>query len=235
LVGDVWAAENYRITDERPKEDSMTVLKLLADAFHEGGWGMWPILCILMITVSIVTERAVVLRKAVIDKEKLLALLRSQISQGNIQGAIKVCSGNPTPLTRIVQTGLMRANRSEAEIIAAMEEASLRELPAVEKRTGYLAMLGNLATLAGLLGTITGLIKSFAGVAGVDPSQKATLLSKGISEAMNCTAFGLGTGITGLAAFAWLNGKTQAILDDISETKKNVVNLVAAAKAAKHG
>jgi biopolymer transport protein ExbB len=224
-----------RIIDNRPKEEPMTVLKLLADAFHEGGWGMWPILTLLMITVSIITERAVVLRKAVIDKEKLLQLLRSQISQGNIQGAIKVCSGNPTPMTRIVQVGLMRANRSEEEIVGAMEEASLRELPSVEKRTGYLAMLGNLATLAGLLGTITGLIKSFAGVAGVDPSQKATLLSKGISEAMNCTAFGLGTGIIGLAAFAWLNGKTQGILDDVAEMKKNVVNLVASAKAAKHG
>jgi len=52
---------------------------------------------------------------------------------------------------------------------------------------------------------------------------------------MNCTAFGLTTGILGLAAFAWLNGKTQAIIDDISEMKKNVVNLVASAKAAKHG
>ena len=79
-----------------------------------------------------------------------------------------------------------------------MDEEALRELPKIEKRTGYLAMLGNLATLAGLLGTITGLIKSFAGVAGVDPSMKATMLSKGISEAMNCTAFGLGTGILGL-------------------------------------
>ena len=213
----------------------MTVLKLLADAFHEGGWGMWPILTLLMLTISIITERAVVLRKAVIDKEKLLALLRSQISQGNIQGAIKVCSGTSTPMTRIVQAGLMRANRSEPEIVAAMEEASLREMPLVEKRTGYLAMLGNLATLAGLLGTITGLIKSFAGVAGVDPSQKATLLSKGISEAMNCTAFGLGSGIIGLASFAWLNGKTQGIIDDVNEMKKNVVNLIAGAKAAKQG
>jgi len=213
----------------------MTVLKLLADAFHEGGWGMWPILTLLMLTISIITERAVVLRKAVIDKEKLLALLRSQISQGNIQGAIKVCSGDSTPMTRIVQAGLMRANRSEPEIVAAMEEASLREMPLVEKRTGYLAMLGNLATLAGLLGTITGLIKSFAGVAGVDPSQKATLLSKGISEAMNCTAFGLGSGIIGLASFAWLNGKTQGIIDDVNEMKKNVVNLIAGAKAAKQG
>jgi biopolymer transport protein ExbB/TolQ len=208
---------------------------MLADAFHEGGWGMWPILTILMITISIVTERAVVLRKAVIDKDKLLALLRSQISAGNIQGAIKVCTGNPTPMTRIVQAGLMRANRTETEIVAAMDEAASREMPQVEKRTGYLAMLGNLATLAGLLGTLTGLIKAFAGVAGVDPSQKATLLSKGISEAMNCTAFGLSTGIIGLAAFAWLNGKTQGIIDDVGEMRKNVTNLLASAKAALHG
>src|SRR4051812_4820104 len=131
----------------------MSVLKMLADAFHEGGWGMWPILFLLMITISILIERSVYLRKSVIDKEKLVALLRQQISTGNIQGAIKVCAGNPTPLTRIVQSGLMRANRSDEEINAAMEEASLRELPALEKRTGYLAMLGNLATLAGLLGT----------------------------------------------------------------------------------
>jgi biopolymer transport protein ExbB/TolQ len=213
----------------------MSVLKILADGFHEGGWGMWPILFLFMLTLSILIERAVYLRRSVIDKEKLVALLRSQISAGNIQGAIKVCSGNSTPLTRIIQAGLMRANRSDDEINAAMEESALRELPQLEKRTGYLAMLGNLATLAGLLGTITGLIKAFAGVAGVDPSQKATLLSKGISEAMNCTAFGLFTGITGLASFAWLNGKTQTALDDISEVKKNVSNLLFQAKAALRG
>lgn len=213
----------------------MTFLKLLADAFHEGGWGMWPILILLAITISIVVERAVYLRKAVIDKDKLVSLLKQQIAQGNIQGAIKVCSGNTTPMTRIVQAGLMRANRSDEEITSAMDEAGLRELPLIEKRTGYLAMLGNLATLAGLLGTISGLIKSFAGVAGVDPSQKATLLSKGISEAMNCTAFGLFTGIVGLATYAWLNGKTQNILDDIAEVRKNVGNLLASAKAAARG
>ena len=213
----------------------MSVLKGMADAFHMGGIGMWPILVILMLTIAIVIERAVFLRRAVVDKDKLMGLLRSQISAGNIQGAIKVCSGNSAPITRIVQAGLMRANRSEAEIQAAMDEASLRELPAIEKRTGYLAMFSNLATLAGLLGTIGGLITSFKGVAGVDPSQKATLLSKGISEAMNCTFFGLLTGIIGLAAFAWLNGKTQHILDDVAEVKKNVANLLMSAKAALRG
>ena len=106
----------------------MTVLKILADGFHEGGWGMWPILFLLMITIAILIERAVYLRRAVIDKEKLVTLLRSQISAGNIQGAIKVCSGNSTPLTRIVQAGLMRANRSDEEINSAMEEAGLRDV-----------------------------------------------------------------------------------------------------------
>jgi biopolymer transport protein ExbB len=213
----------------------MSVLKGMADAFHMGGIGMWPILFILMLTIAIIIERAVFLRRAVVDKDKLMGLLRSQISAGNIQGAIKVCSGNSAPITRIVQAGLMRANRSEEEIQAAMDEASLRELPAIEKRTGYLAMFSNLATLAGLLGTIHGLIGAFAGVAGVDPAQKASLLSKGISEAMHCTFFGLLVGIIGLGAFAWLNGKTQTILDDAAEARKTVANMVITAKAALRG
>jgi biopolymer transport protein ExbB/TolQ len=213
----------------------MSALKLIADAFHEGGWPMWPILALMMISWGIVIERIIYLKKAGIDKEKLLALLKSQIMAGNVQGAVKVCSGNPTPMTRIIQAGLTKFNRSDAEVQAAMDEAALRELPRIEKRTGYLAMLGNVATLIGLLGTILGLIHSFAGVAGVDPSMKATLLAKGISEAMNCTAFGLITAVPALLMFAVLNGWTQGVLDDINEVSVQVVNLVVAHRQAMKG
>jgi biopolymer transport protein ExbB len=204
----------------------MSALKVLADAFHEGGWPMWPILALMIISWGITIERVIYLKKAGIDKEKLLALLKSQIMAGNVQGAVKVCSGNPTPLTRIIQAGLTKFNRPDHEVQAAMDEAALREMPLLEKRTGYLAMLGNVATLVGLLGTILGLIHSFAGVAGVDPSMKATLLAKGISEAMNCTAFGLIVAVPALLAFAVLNGWTQSHLDDINEVSVQVVNLV---------
>src|SRR5512143_1154058 len=141
---------------------SMSALKALADHFREGDWPMWPILAILIVVWAIIIERIVYLKKAGIDKEKLLALLKSQIMAGNIQGAIKVCSGNPTPITRIIQAGLTKFNRPDHEVQAAMDEAALHELPKIEKRTGYLAMLGNVATLVGLLGTILGLIHSFA-------------------------------------------------------------------------
>ncbi len=213
----------------------MSALKLLADAFHEGGWPMWPILAIMVVCWAIIIERIVYLKSAGIDKEKLLQLLKSQIMAGNVQGAVKVCSGNPTPMTRIVQAGLTKFNRQDAEVQAAMDEAALRELPRLEKRTGYLAMLGNVATLIGLLGTILGLIHSFAGVAGVDPSMKATLLAKGISEAMNCTAFGLITAVPALLMFAVLNGWTQALLDDINEVSVQVVNLVVGHRNAMKG
>src|SRR5436305_421156 len=79
------------------------------------------------------------------------------------------------------------------------------------------------------------MIHSFAGVAGVDPSMKATLLAKGISEAMNCTAFGLITAIPALLAFAILNGWTQGILDDINEVSVQVVNLVVGHRNAMKG
>ncbi len=204
--------------------------------FQEGGWGMWAILLITTLPILVlVVERLIVLMKARIDKNRLLALLKSQIMAGNVQGAIKVCAGQQVPLTRILQAGLAKYNRPDVEIQAAMDEAALHELPLVEKRTGYLAMLGNLATLLGLLGTITGLIKSCAGGAGVDPSMKATLLARGISEAMNCTAFGLGTGIFGLLMFAILNGQTQHLLDDINEVSVQLMNLVTAHKQAMKG
>jgi biopolymer transport protein ExbB len=120
----------------------------------------------------------------------------------------------------------MKVNRPDEEVQAAMDEAALRELPRIDARTPYLALLANLAMLFGLLGTVTGLIKSFGAVAGVDPSAKATLLAKGISEAMNCTAFGLGVALMSLIGYALLNGKTQSLNDDINEASVQVLNLV---------
>ena len=204
----------------------MGILKSISEAFHKGGWGMWPILFVSVLTIATIVERAVYLFRASVDKDKLLALLKSQVMSGNVQGAIKVCSGNPTPMTRIVQAGLMKFNKSDHEVQAAMDEAALRELPRISKRTPYLAMLANLATLAGLFGTIAGLIKSFGAAANADASRKASLLAEGISEAMNCTAFGIAMAIVGLIGYAILQGKTQALTDDINEVTVQVVNLV---------
>jgi len=208
----------------------MGFIQTVNEAFKEGGWGMWPILILSIFSVGLMVDRFVYLFRATIDKREFMGLMQKLLAQGNVAQAIKVCSGTSKPLTRIVQAGLMKVNRSDAEVQAAMDEMALREMPLIERRTGYLAMIGNVATLAGLLGTIVGLIHSFSAVGGVDPSQKATLLAKGISEAMNCTAFGLLVGILSLLGFSVLNGKTQSLLDDINEVTSQVMNLISGSR-----
>jgi biopolymer transport protein ExbB/TolQ len=209
----------------------MGILKSISEAFHKGGWGMWPILFTSVLIIGVIVERAVYLFRASVDKDKLLALLKSQVMSGNVQGAIKVCSGNPTPMTRIVQAGLMKFNKSDDEVQAAMDEAALRELPKINARTPYLAMLANFAVMAGLLGTISGMIKSFGSVGGNEGGNQATVLAEGISEALNCTAFGIATSLVGLLGFALIQGKTTSVTDDINEVTVQVVNLVTTHRA----
>ena len=207
------------------------MLIAISTGFHKGGWGMWPILFTSVVIIALIVERSVYLFRASVDKDKLLALLKSQVMSGNVQGAIKVCSGNPTPMTRIVQAGLMKFNKSDDEVQAAMDEAALRELPKISARTPYLAMLSNFAVMAGLLGTIAGMIKSFGSVGSDEGGNKTTELASGISEALHCTMFGIGTSLVGLVGFSLLQGKTTAVTDDINEVTVQVVNLVTTHRA----
>lgn len=204
----------------------------IAARFEEGGWGMYPIALCLVFVIAIMIDRirALYFLHAV-DKEAFLKGLKAHIFAGDLEKAISYTAGlKPTPLTNIVKAGLIHVPKGEAEVQAAMDETALRENPKLETRTGYLAMLGNVAMLAGLLGTITGLIKCFGAVASVEAADKARVLSAGISEAMNCTAFGLGVAIPALIAFSILNGRTQHMMDDINETTVGVLNLIVANK-----
>jgi len=203
-------------------------MSMLWKHFQEGGFGMYPIVLWSIITIIVIVERALYLYGSSINKEVFLATMQKCILAGDVAKAVKMCSAANAPLARIVQAGLVKVNRPDEEVQAAMDEAALREIPKIAANTGYLALLSNLAMLSGLFGTIVGLIKSFGAVGGesVDPSQKARILAEGISEAMNCTAFGLMIAIIGLIGYAVLNGKTQKLEDDINEASVQVLNLV---------
>jgi biopolymer transport protein ExbB/TolQ len=198
--------------------------------FQLGGWAMWLILFWLVAAIAVIVERTIYLYGASINKDVFLATMQKCILAGDVQKAVKMCSAANAPLARIVQAGLVKVNRPDAEVQAAMDEKALEEMPKISRRTGFLALFANLAMLCGLFGTIVGLIKAFGAVGGesVDPSQKARILAEGISEAMNCTAFGLLSAIVALMGFAFLNGKTQGMEDDVNESSVRVLNLVVA-------
>lgn len=204
----------------------------IAQRWEEGGFGMYPIAACGIFVIAIAVDRFIMLfSKASIDKEAFLRGLKKHIYAGDLDKAISYVAGQKrTPLTAVVKAGLINVPKGTEEVQAAMDEAMLREGPKIERRTAYLAMFSNAAMLFGLLGTIYGLIAVFGGVGAANPADKAALLSMGISHVMNCTGFGLIVAIAALLCFAFLQGRTQNMLDDINETSVGLLNLVVANK-----
>jgi biopolymer transport protein ExbB/TolQ len=200
----------------------------LAEFYKEGGFWMIPISVFQGVSFALMIERVFVLfMKTRLNKEAVLAGLRERIFRGDIMGAIRFLSDQPqSPLTRILKAGLLETRHGEEEVQAAIDEASMHEMPYLEKRTGYLSMISNGATLAGLLGTVLGMIKVFQAVAQVSAADKSTMLSAGISEAMHCTAYGLVTAIPPLVVYSLLQGRTQAITEDVQASAASTINMV---------
>ena len=113
------------------------------------------------------------------------------------------------------------------DVELAMEEALMEVMPRLERRTPFIFVFANVATLLGLLGTIIGLIQGFTAVANVNPAEKANLLSTSISVAMNTTAFGLMCAIPLLLIHAWLQARTTEVVDALEMTTVKFLNLIA--------
>jgi len=207
----------------------MSFLNALID-MKEGGVWMIPILVVAVFALAIAFERLFyILFRANINANAFMAQIQKLIMANNIDRAIKLCNSEPhAALPRVVKAGLTRANRNEKDIENAIDEAILEVGPKVNKRTNYLAMLANVATLLGLLGTIWGLIEAFKAVATAPPELKQSMLAGGISMAMYTTAGGLMVAIPVLLIHAIVLNRSNKILDDVDYYGLKVVNLLAA-------
>jgi len=105
-----------------------------------------------------------------------------------------------------------------------MDEILIEENIRLEKRTGFLAMIGNVGTLLGLLGTVVGMIGSFSSISTVNPVEKANLLSAGISTAMHATAYGLIMAIPALVMFSVLQNRATSLAEDLNQAALMVFN-----------
>jgi biopolymer transport protein ExbB len=192
----------------------------IIQAFRDGGPFMYVILAFGVFTFGFIIERRISLYNRVrIFPENLLANLRAALLRADFNQAQQIAVQSNTPLGKIVARGcqVMSNGGSEEEVQARMDEELSRAVNGIDRRTGFLSMFGNVATLVGLLGTITGMIHSFAAVAQANPMDRATMLSRGIAEAMNCTAFGLIVAVPALVAYAIFQNKTDLIIQDITQ------------------
>lgn len=199
--------------------------------FQEGGVMMYAILILGIAALAITVERFYTLYfKINLNKEHFFKNLTSHLLKGDLEGMLSVCDENKAPLSLVIKTCLIRLlnKGSDADIQAALDEGAITEVPKLESRIGFLAVIGNVATLLGLLGTITGLIQSFAAVSDADAATKAAALTKGIAEAMHCTAFGLIVAVPSVLIYSILQNRAQHLIDDINEISIRTFNFILA-------
>lgn len=207
----------------------MDFLVKAGQAFEHGGIWMWPIMVFQIISLAIVVERvfALFIRRKT-DQAKFITTIEDNIRRGEMDSAIKKAQAEAVryPVAKVVVAGAQAAANfgGKDEIQGKMDEVLLHENAQLDRRVAFLSMLGNVATLTGLLGTITGMIKSFAAVAFANPSEKAALLSSGISEAMNCTAYGLIVAIPALVAYAIIQNRANHLAEDLNQNALKVFN-----------
>lgn len=213
----------------------MEVFGTIIRFFQQGGPFMYPIVIILAIGLAIAIERFIFLSRSAADNRKLWGKLQPMLQKADYAGALKMTSGSTAAVGQVLNFGInrLRSTTDRQEIEMAMEESLLEVTPQLEKRTQYLAVLANIATLLGLLGTIIGLIQAFTAVANVNPAEKADLLSASISVAMNTTAFGLMVAIPLLLLHAVLQARTTELVDSIEMASVKFLNAIRVRPAGK--
>ena len=206
----------------------MEIMYSIVRFFAGGGAFMYPILLVAAVGTAIAIERYVTLTWLTARNRSVWHQVQPALTNGDFDQAREMTSKDDTAISRLLSMGLARlgAVRRREDLEIAMEESMMEIVPQLEKRTHYLATFANLATLLGLLGTVSGLIHAFAAVATVNPAEKANLLSASISEAMNCTAFGLMTAVPIVFVHALLQTKTTELINSLETASVKFLNAI---------
>ncbi|MBD3296671.1 MAG: MotA/TolQ/ExbB proton channel family protein, partial [Candidatus Omnitrophica bacterium] len=176
----------------------------------KGGPLMFLILLCSIIAAAVVIERFVRLYRARINTDEFMEDIAETLKRNKVMEAIDKCNAMPGPIAKILKAGILKHNRSRAEIKEAIEDAGVHEVPELEKNLGALATIAHISPLLGLLGTVTGMVRTFQVI-----EQKAVALmpvnpgdlAGGIWEALITTVAGLAVAIPTYVAYNFLVSK----------------------------
>lgn len=199
----------------------------LAKFLETGGPFMYiNVVCSVAVLATIIERTIFLLFKSQINSKGLLEQLRKLVQANNVDRAIRLCGSGNAPLLRVAKSALVQAHRGEEAISTSIEESMVDALPDLKKRISSLWSLANVATLLGLLGTVTGLIRSFEAVGFASPEERASKLALGISEAMNNTAMGLGIAVSAIIGHLLLGTVSKKMAHDLESFSMKLENFL---------
>jgi biopolymer transport protein ExbB len=196
---------------------------------QKGGPIMWPIFLCSVISFAIVIERLIRLRQEQIDTKAFMEQISKSLKRNKIMEALDLCDRTSGPISAILKAGILKHDRSRNEIREAIEDASIHEVPRLERNLPVLATVAQVAPLLGLLGTVTGLVKAFQVI-----ESKATALNPvnpgdlagGIWEALLATTFGLCVAIPTYVAYNYLVSRVDGFVLDMERSATDLLNIL---------
>lgn len=170
----------------------------------KGGFVVYPILFLLLVTFYLTAERFLFIRNASNIDFSFLRSLKDNVLRGDLRTAIALCKSTNLPISRILEKGLTRIGRPIKDIESAMEIQSNLEMSKMENNMGYLGLIAGVAPTLGFVGTISGIIRIFYEISATGNFTIETI-SNGLYEKMIASFSGLVVGLIAYAAYHTLN------------------------------
>lgn len=188
-----------------------------------GRYMMIPISLASLIGLTVIIERALVLRQGKVVVPEIAGAVESLSASTDLSVAYAICERKPGPFANVVKAGLDHADNDWTIMRDVLEEAGRQEANRLTRRLGILETVAAVSPLLGLLGTVLGMIRVFGTISLAGLGNPETL-SSGISEAMVTTAAGLIIGIPALVAHNWLSGRADRIIFDLEYYASKVLD-----------
>jgi biopolymer transport protein ExbB len=205
--------------------DKISLVKL----FLSGGPVMWPILLCSVLALAVVIEKFLYLNKAKINTEEFLSSLMEKMKRHETKEALEICDNTFSPIANILKAGILKYDRPRAQIIEAIEDASLYEIPRIEKSLPVLMTIAHISPLLGLLGTVIGLARCFQAIQakaqGLYPVLCADMAG-GIWEALLVTIAGLLVAIPVYIAYNYLVSRINRYILEMERASTELVNFL---------
>ncbi len=202
---------------------------------HDGGPVMYPLFICAILSVAVMIERFISVNKASADNEQLSEQVREHLTAGRVNDALAVCEQHPGPVAGLLANGIRNRNLDSDSIERAMEELAMRETPLLYRRLGVLDTIITIAPLLGLLGTVTGMIKSFNVVGSTQGLNNPNAITGGVAEALLATATGLAIAIVTLIGYNYLTEKVKEIIAEMEIRATQLMNILAGLRGPVEG
>jgi biopolymer transport protein ExbB len=192
----------------------------------DGGPMIWVILAASAAAVAVFIERMLHYHRAQINSTEFLNGVRNVLKRDNVVEALAICDATPGPVPRLVKIAILNRERGREGVREALEDAGFLEVPRLEEKLNLLATIAQIAPLLGLLGTALGFIEIFGVIENAGLQAHVGQLSRGVWQALICTAAGLAVAIPSYAAYNYLVSRVNSIVLDMEQISTEILNIV---------